>query len=160
MLMKQAHKARYAAATGRSILAAYNEISKSINPAQLLKVSLTSSQINIRSDNGAEFTAQAIRDWLKCLNVGTAYIEPGSPWENGYIESFNGRLRDELLNGEIFDTLIDAKVLIERWRCNYNHIRPHSSLGYKPPAPEAMMFKLRLQDYICWNEENAVPALT
>ena len=66
----------------------------------------------------------------------TLYIEPGSPWENGYIESFNGRLRDELLNGEIFDTLIEAQVLIERWRRGYNMIRPHSSLGYKPPAPE------------------------
>lgn len=114
----------------------------------------------IRSDNGAEFTAQAVRDWLKCLNVGTAYIEPGSPWENGYIESFNGRLRDELLNGEIFDTLLEAKVLIERWRCNYNRIRPHSSLHYRPPAPEARTFGFKLQDYICWNEGNAVPALT
>ena len=114
----------------------------------------------IRSDNGAEFTAQAVRDWLKVLDVGTAYIEPGSPWENGYIESFNGKLRDELLNGEIFDSLMEAKVLIERWRCNYNHIRPHSSLGYRPPAPEARTFAIRLQDYVCWNEGNTVPALT
>ncbi len=67
----------------------------------------------------------------------TLFIEPGSPWENGYIESFNGKFRDELLNGEIFDTLIEAKVLIERWRQEYNRFRPHSSLGYKPPAPEA-----------------------
>jgi len=72
---------------------------------------------------------------LADLGVKTLFIEPGSPWENGYIESFNGRLRDELLNGEIFTTLIEAKVLIENWRNNYNTIRPHSALGYKPPAP-------------------------
>jgi len=93
----------------------------------------------IRSDNGSEFTAQAVRDWLERLGVKTAYIEPGSPWENGYNESFNGKLRDELLNGEIFDTLLEAKVLIERWRREYNTIRPHSSLGYVPPAPEARL---------------------
>jgi transposase InsO family protein len=91
----------------------------------------------IRSDNGSEFTAWAVRDWLKRLGVKTAYIEPGSPWENGYIESFNGKLRDELLNREIFDTLLEARVLTERWRREYNHIRPHSALGYLPPAPEA-----------------------
>lgn len=93
----------------------------------------------LRSDNGSEFTAQAVRDWLERLGVKTAYIEPGSPWENGYNESFNGKLRDELLNGEIFDTLLEAKVLIERWRKEYNTIRPHSSLGYIPPAPEARL---------------------
>ena len=93
----------------------------------------------IRSDNGSEFTAQAVRDWLERLGVKTAYIGPGSPWENGYNESFNGKLRDELLNGEIFDTLLEAKVLIERWRREYNTIRPHSSLGYVPPAPEARL---------------------
>jgi transposase InsO family protein len=92
----------------------------------------------IRSDNGSEFTAREVRDWLGRVGVKTLYIEPGSPWENGYIESFNGRLRDELLNGEIFDTLLEAKVLIERWRVRYNTVRPHSSLGYKPPAPEAI----------------------
>jgi len=91
----------------------------------------------IRSDNGAEFTAHAVRDWLDRVGVRTLYIEPGSPWENGYIESFNGKLRDELLEREIFDTLLEAKVLIERWRREYNTIRPHSSLGYRPPAPEA-----------------------
>jgi transposase InsO family protein len=90
----------------------------------------------IRSDNGAEFTAIAVRDWLSRVGVRTLYIEPGSPWENGYIESFNGKLRDELLNGEIFETLLEAKVLIEEWRKEYNTVRPHSSLGYKPPAPE------------------------
>jgi transposase InsO family protein len=92
---------------------------------------------HIRSDNGPEFTAIAVREWLKALGVRTLFIEPGSPWENGYIESFNGKLRDELLNGEIFDTLVEAKVLIERWRQKYNRFRPHSSLGYKPPAPVA-----------------------
>ena len=95
----------------------------------------------IRSDNGSEFTAQIVLDWLKALNVKTLFISPGSPWENGYIESFNGKLRDELLNIEIFDTLMEAKVLIDRWRRDYNHIRPHSSLGYKPPAPESIMPK-------------------
>ena len=91
----------------------------------------------IRSDNGAEFTAKRVREWLANLDVKTLYIEPGSPWENGYIESFNGKLRDELLNGEIFDTLWEAKVLVERWRQEYNTFRPHSALGYRPPAPEA-----------------------
>ena len=93
----------------------------------------------IRSDNGSEFTADIIRGWLKRLGVKTLYIEPGSPWENGYIESFNGKLRDELLNGEIFDTLMEAKIVIEQWREDYNTIRPHSSLGYAPPAPEAIL---------------------
>jgi len=92
----------------------------------------------IRSDNNApEFTAKATRGWLSNLGIGTLYIEPGSPWENGYVESFIGKLRDEFLNGEIFDTLLEARVLIERWRRDYNSYRPHSSLGYKPPAPEA-----------------------
>ncbi len=93
---------------------------------------------HIRSDNGAEFTATAVRDWLGRVGVKTLYIEPGSPWENGYIESFNGKLRDELLNTDIFYTLTEARVLIERWRHDYNTIRPHSSLGYRPPAPEVI----------------------
>ena len=92
---------------------------------------------HIRSDNGPEFTANAVRKWLSRLGVKTLFIEPGSPWENGYIESFNGKLRDELLNREIFATLTEAKVLIEQWRREYNQVRPHSSLGYRPPAPEA-----------------------
>ena len=92
----------------------------------------------LRSDNGAEFTAHAVRDWLGRLGVQTLYIEPGSPWENGYVESFNGKLRDELLDGEIFYTLQEAKILIERWRQQYNRFRPHSALGYRPPAPEAI----------------------
>jgi transposase InsO family protein len=94
---------------------------------------------HLRSDNGSEFTAQAVRDWLTRVGVKTLYIEPGSPWENGYIESFNGKLRDELLDREVFETLLEAKVLIEQWRVEYNTVRPHSSLGYRPPAPEAIL---------------------
>ena len=93
----------------------------------------------IRSDNGPEFTATAIREWLKDVGSKTLFIEPGSPWENGYIESFNGKLRDELLNGEIFYSLKEAKVVIEDWRIRYNTVRPHSSLGYRPPAPVAIL---------------------
>jgi putative transposase len=94
---------------------------------------------HIRSDNGPEFTAKAVRSWLNRLGVKTLFIEPGSPWENGYIESFNGKLRDELLNREIFTTLTEAKILIEQWRKEYNQVRPHSSLGYRPPAPETII---------------------
>jgi transposase InsO family protein len=94
---------------------------------------------HIRSDNGAEFTANAVREWLGRIGVKTLYIEPGSPWENGFNESFNGKLRDEILNTEIFYTLKEAKVLIERWRHHYNTVRPHSSLGYRPPAPETIL---------------------
>ena len=93
----------------------------------------------LRSDNGTEFTAKAVREWLSRVGVKTLYIEPGSPWENGYVESFNGKLRDEFLNGELFDTLLEAKVLVERWRRHYNTVRPHSSLGYRPPAPETVL---------------------
>ena len=89
----------------------------------------------IRSDNGSEFTAVALKNWLQELKVKTTYIAPGSPWENGYNESFNGRLRDELLNGELFYTLKEAQAVIEDWRNHYNHVRPHSSLGHRPPAP-------------------------
>lgn len=92
----------------------------------------------IRSDNGPEFTSKAIQNWLSSLQVGPLFIEPGSPWENGYSESFNGKLRDELLNGELFYTLEEAKIMIERWRVHYNTIRPHTSLGYRPPAPETI----------------------
>ncbi len=92
----------------------------------------------IRSDNGPEFTAKMIRKWLGDLGVHTLFIEPGSPWENGYIESFNGKLRDEKLNGELFYTLKEAQVLIEEWRVEYNTFRPHSSLNYRPPAPETL----------------------
>ena len=93
---------------------------------------------HIRSDNGAEFTSKAVREWLSRVGVKTLFIEPGSPWENGYCESFNGKLRDELLSGEIFYTLKEAKVLIERWRHEYNWIRPHMSLGYQAPVPAAI----------------------
>ena len=92
----------------------------------------------IRSDIGSEFTAVLVRKWLSKLNVKTLFIELGSPWENGYNESFNGKLRDELLNGEIFYTLKEARILIEQWRRLYNTIRPHSSLNYQPPAPQAL----------------------
>jgi len=94
---------------------------------------------HIRSDNGPEFTSRAVRKWLNRLGVKTLFIERGSPWENGYIESFNGKLRDELLNREIFTTLKEAKVLIEQWRKEYNQTRPHSALRYQPPAPEAIL---------------------
>ena len=93
----------------------------------------------IRSDNGPEFIVQAVRGWIKAVGAKTAYIEPGSPWENGYCESFNARFRDELLNGEIFYSLREAQILIEEWRKHYNTKRPHSALGYRPPAPEAIV---------------------
>ena len=90
---------------------------------------------HIRSDNGPEMTAKVVRDWLQRIGSKTLFIAPGSPWENGYNESFNGKLRDELLNGEIFYSLKEAKVVIEQWRKHYNTKRPHSALGYRPPAP-------------------------
>ena len=93
----------------------------------------------IRSDNGPEFIAQKVRDWIGAVGAKTAYITPGSPWENGYCESFNARFRDELLNGEIFYTLKEAKIIIEQWRKHYNRKRPHSALGWQPPAPEAVI---------------------
>ena len=101
---------------------------------------------HIRSDNGPEFTSKAIRGWLPRVGVRTLFIQPGSPWENGYNESFNGKLRDELLNGEIFYSLkevqiLEVQILTERWRREYNTIRPHSSLGYRPPAPETIRLK-------------------
>ena len=93
----------------------------------------------IRSDNGPEFAAKAVQDWIAAVGTKTAYIAPGSPWENGFIESFNARLRDELLNGEIFYTLREAQIVVESWRRHYNGVRPHASLGYKPPAPEVFV---------------------
>ena len=93
---------------------------------------------HIRSDQGPEFVAKAVKEWIAAVGAKTAYIEKGSPWENGYVESFNGKLRDELLDGEIFTSLREAQVLIEAWREHYNTVRPHSSLGYRPPAPEAV----------------------
>jgi len=91
----------------------------------------------LRSDNGSEFVARELRRWLTALGTGTLYIEPGSPWENGYCESFNGKLRDECLNGEIFYSLKEAPIVIEQWRVEYNTRRPHSALGYRPPVPAA-----------------------
>jgi transposase InsO family protein len=98
---------------------------------------------HVRSDNGPEFIAKAVRDWIAAVGAKTAFIEPGSPWENGYCESFNSKLRDELLNGEIFYSLAEARVVIEAWRVHYNTVRPHSSLGYRPPAPEAVHWPSR-----------------
>jgi putative transposase len=96
---------------------------------------------HIRSDNGPEFLARNLKTWLKnVLGVERLYIEPGSPWENGYCESFNGKMRDQLLNGELFYTLKEAHIIIERWRIHYNTVRPHSSLGGQPPAPETIQF--------------------
>lgn len=105
----------------------------------------------IRSDNGSEFTAKEMRDWLALVGAKTAYITPGSPWENGYNERFNGSLRDELLNGEIFYTLTEAKTLIENWRCHYNEVRPHSSLDYQPPAPKAVISQVDAQTSQAFN---------
>ena len=103
---------------------------------------------HIRSDNGPEFIATAVRNWLAELGVSTLFIEPGSPWENGYIESFNGKLRDELLDRELFFTLEEAQILVEDWRRQYNHLRPHSSLGGRPPAPEVIVWPgFSLADY-------------
>src|SRR5262249_50607980 len=93
----------------------------------------------IRSDNGPEFLAKAVQEWIAVVGAKTAYIERGSPWENGYIESFNARLRDELLDGEIFSTLREAQIVIESWRAHYKRIRPHASLVYNPPAPEVFV---------------------
>ena len=95
--------------------------------------------VHIRSDNGSEFIAKKVRQFLSRLSVKPLFIEPGSPWENGYIESFNGKMRDELLSGGIFYSLMEAQVLIEMWRKHYNTVRPHSALGYKPPAPDTLV---------------------
>ena len=94
---------------------------------------------HIRSDNGPEFIAKSVQTWIAGVGAKTAYIAPGSPWENGYVESFNACLRDELLNGEIFYTLKEAQTVIESWRRHYNTVRPHGSLGYRPPAPEVFI---------------------
>jgi putative transposase len=99
---------------------------------------------HIRSDNGPEFVAKALKEWFKTLEICPLYIAPGSPWENGYCESFNGKMRDELLNGEIFFTLMEAKIIIERWGIHYNTKRPHSSLGGRPPVPETVRPVLKL----------------
>ena len=100
---------------------------------------LRGSPAYVRSDNGLEFVAQAVRDWIAAVGAKTVYIEPGSPWENGYVESFNARSRDELLNREIFYTLKEAQIIIEGWRKHYNTKRPHGALEYRPPAPETIV---------------------
>jgi transposase InsO family protein len=107
----------------------------------------------IRSDNGPEFIAEAVQMWIAAVGSKTAYITPGSPWENGYVESFNARLRDELLNGEIFYSLREAEIVIESWRRHYNAVRPHASLAYKPPAPEVFVPALA-----AWPPARATPA--
>ena len=94
---------------------------------------------HVRSDNGPEFIAEAVQSWIAAVGAKTAYIAPGSPWENGYVESFNARIRDELLNGEIFYSLKEAQIIIEGWRRHYNAVRPHASLGYRAPAPEVFV---------------------
>ncbi len=102
--------------------------------------------VHIRSDNGSEFTSKRVRHWLAMLAVKPLFIEPGSPWENGFIESFNGKMRDEFLAREIFYSVKEAQILIEMWRRHYNTIRPHSSLGYRPPAPAAFVgYPIELQ---------------
>ena len=103
---------------------------------------------HIRSDNGTEFTAKAVRRWLEKFEIKNLFIEPGSPWENGYNESFNGKLRDELLNGEIFNNLKEAEILIEQWRKEYNGFRPHSVLNYQPPAPSAVLPKVQRRHHL------------
>jgi transposase InsO family protein len=100
---------------------------------------------HIRSDNGPEFVAKAVQAWITAVGAKTAYIAPGSPWENGFIESFNARLRDELLDGEIFYSLREAEVVIESWRRHYNTVRPHASLGYRAPAPEVVVPDLAMR---------------
>jgi len=115
------------------------EVERSITSAELIDTlrylfEVRGAPQHIRSDNGPEFIARALRQWLEDFGVGTLYIEPGAPWENGYNESFNSRLRDELLDRELFDSLLEAKVVTEDYRLDYNHHRPHSSLGYQTPA--------------------------
>ena len=111
---------------------------------------------NIRSDNGPEFTAKAVRRWLERVGIKTAFIEPGSPWESGYNESFNGKLRDEVLNREIFYNIKEARVIIENWRKEYNTVRPHSSLGYQPPAPEVVQ-PLTFEPFWFTSDRNNTP---
>jgi transposase InsO family protein len=111
-------------------------------PLRYLKAAqaiIASKSTTFRRCYGPEFVAQAVRDWIKAVGAKTAYIAPGSPWENGYCESFNARMRDELLSGEVFYTLKEAKIIIENWRQHYNTKRPYSALGYKPPAPETIV---------------------
>ena len=120
----------------RDLRPGYDHLLRYLRAAQ---VAIASQSASFRMCYGPEFIAEAVRDWIKAVGAKTAYIEPGSPWENGYCESFNGRMRDELLNGEVFYSLREAQIIIERWRTHYNTKRPHSALGYRPPAPEAIV---------------------
>ncbi len=113
-----------------------------------------------RLKHSREFTAKVVRKWLERIGVRTLFIEPGSPWENGYNESFNGKLRDEVLNSEVFYNLKEAKVVIEKWRQEYNTVRPHSSLDYRPPAPEAIMPLHFDPFWLSFSQENIAQILT
>src|SRR6266478_4541866 len=121
------------------IVAKLRQVDVLVSQGQGMTEAIRQIGVSIRSDNGPEFVAEAVQAWITAVGAKTAYIERGSPWENGYVESFNARLRDELLNGEIFYTLREAQIVIESWRRHYNTIRPHASLGYKPPAPEVFL---------------------
>lgn len=103
---------------------------------------------HVRSDNSPEFAAKAVREWIEAVGSPTTFIEPGSPWEIGFCESFNARLRDDLLHGEIFYTLAQAKVVIKGWRRHYNTVRPHSALGYRPPGPRSRVGRLNNPDQL------------
>ena len=120
----------------RDLRPGYDHLLRYLKAAQVV---IAYQSASFRRCYGPEFVAQAVRDWITAVGAKTAYIEPGSPWENGYCESFNGRMRDELLNGEVFYSLREAQILIEEWRKHYNTKRPHSALGYKPPAPETII---------------------
>ncbi|MEM7284521.1 MAG: transposase, partial [Pseudomonadota bacterium] len=120
----------------RDLRPGYDRLLRYVGAAQAI---IASRSTSFRRCYGPEFVAQTVRDWIKAVGAKTAYIEPGSPWENGYCESFNARFRDEFLNGEIFYSLREAQVLIEEWRKHYNTKRPHSTLGYRPPAPETIV---------------------
>jgi transposase InsO family protein len=104
--------------------------------------------VHVRSDNGSEFTARKVREWMATLEIRPLFITPGSPWENGYVESFNGKMRNELLNGEIFYSLKEAQIIIEQWRKHYNTVRPHSALGYRPPAPETFIQTIQQPQFV------------
>ncbi|SCM65947.1 hypothetical protein KARMA_0117 [Donghicola eburneus] len=120
----------------RDLRAGYDHLLRYLGAAQAIIASPTDA---FRRCYGPEFIAQVVQDWIKAVGAKTAYIEPGSPWENGYCESFNARFRDEFLNGEIFYSLREAQILIEAWRKHFNTKRPHSALGYRPPAPETII---------------------
>ena len=120
----------------RDLRAGYDHLLRNLGAAQAI---IASPFDLFRRCYGPEFIAQAVQDWIKAVGAKTAYIEPRSPWENGYCESFNARFRDEFLNGEIFYSLREAQILIEAWRKHFNTKRPHSALGYRPPAPETII---------------------